>query len=279
MPIYFYPQSVYNIYMKTKKIDIMEIFSIATKHVLSTKGIKQNAIAKSLNIGTTTLNNYITGRREGDENTRRRIAERLGWKYEELLMLGQWILEGNPPEDFYLPSADLTKREICESRTDSTVPLKEADTKEDRSDYIIHKNSAPFISVPKFLARLSGEHDSFQDTDRVESNLMFHKDFLSKHGSPDQMALIEVTGNSMHPFLSNGDTVLVDLSRNTLADIVDGKAYAFREGQSVKIKRLSLQGSTLIASSESAQLYPPYSIDINNFSLIGEVLWVGHEVN
>jgi plasmid maintenance system antidote protein VapI len=277
MLIYFYPQSVYNTHMKTKKIDITEIFSIATKHVLSTKGIKQNAIAKSLNIGTTTLNNYITGRREGDENTRRRIAERLGWKYEELLMLGQWILEGNPPEDFYLQSADLAKRAICESRTDSTIPQKEADTKEDRSDYIIHKSA--FISVPKFLARLSGEYDSFQDTDRVESNLMFHKDFLSKHGSPDQMVLIEVTGNSMHPFLSNGDTVLVDLSRNTLADIVDGKAYAFREGQSVKIKRLSLQGSTLIASSESAQLYPPYSIDISNFSLIGEVLWVGHEVN
>jgi len=279
MPIYFYPQSVYNTHMETKKFDIMETFSIATKHVLSTKGIKQNAIAKSLNIGTTTLNNYITGRREGDENTRRRIAERLGWRYEELLMLGQWILEGNPPDDFYLQSADLAKREICESRTDSTIPLKEADTKEDRADYITRKNSPLFVSVPKFLARLSGEYDSFQETDRVESNLMFHKDFLSKHGSTDQMALIEVTGNSMHPFLSNGDTVLVDLSRNNLADIVDGKAYAFREGHTVKIKRLSLQGSTLIASSESAQLYPPYSIDINNFSLIGEVLWVGHEVN
>ena len=95
--------------MENNKSDIMEIFSIATMHILSTKGIKQNAIAKKLNIGTTTLNNYINGRRQGSEATRRRIADQLDWNYEKLLELGQWIIRGNPPEKFYQPFVNSDK--------------------------------------------------------------------------------------------------------------------------------------------------------------------------
>jgi phage repressor protein C with HTH and peptisase S24 domain len=32
-------------------------------------------------------------------------------------------------------------------------------------------------------------------------------------------------------------------------------------------------------TSENSLLYPPYIVDTGNFSMIGEVLWVGHEVN
>ncbi|MDD3815670.1 MAG: LexA family transcriptional regulator [Desulfocapsaceae bacterium] len=265
--------------MENNKTDIMEIFSIATKHVLSTKGIRQNAIAKSLNIGTSTLNNYIKGRRQGDETTRRRIADRLGWNYEKLLELGQWILSGNQPENFYPSFVNLTKKELFESGADITLSPELPHSETKRPDYILNQNNAVFISIPKFAARLSGDHGSFQDIDLIESNMMFHKNFLMKHGNPDQMALFEVIGNSMNPFLYNGDVVLVNLSKNNFTDIIDGKAYAFRDDQTVKVKRLSFQGAKLIATSENSLLYPPYTVDTENFSLIGEVLWVGHEVN
>jgi len=265
--------------MEKNKSDIKEIFSIAAKHVLSTKGIRQNAIAQSLNIGTTTLNNYVTGRREGDETTRRRIADRLGWNYEKLLAFGQWILNGNQPDDFYPPTVDLTQKEHFESSVDANLSPPSSNAKEDRPGYLRNQNTTTFISVPKFVARLSGDHGSFQETDLTESNMMFHKEFLMKYGNPDQMALFEITGNSMHPFLYNGDVVLVNLSKNNLTDIIDGKAYAFREDHTVKVKRLSLQGSALIATSENSLLYPPYTVDTGNFSLIGEVLWIGHEVS
>jgi len=265
--------------MENNKSDIMEIFSIATMHILSTKGIKQNAIAKKLNIGTTTLNNYINGRRQGSEATRRRIAGQLDWNYEKLLELGQWIIRGNPPEKFNPPFVKFTKQELFESISDATSSSKLSGTKTNRPDYAIPQDTANFISVPKFAAQLPVDQDSFPDADLVESDMMFHKNFLMKYGNPEQMALFEVIGNSMKPFLYNGDVVLVNLSKNNITDIIDGKAYAFRENHTVKVKRLSLQGTTLIVTSENSLLYPPYIVDTGNFSMIGEVLWVGHEVN
>jgi phage repressor protein C with HTH and peptisase S24 domain/plasmid maintenance system antidote protein VapI len=267
--------------MENNKSDITEIFSIATMHILSTKGIRQNAIAKKLNIGTTTLNNYVNGRRQGSEATRRRIADQLGWNYEKLLELGQWIIRGNPPEKYYLHFVNPTKQEPLERETisDATSSSKLSGTKINRPDYAIPQNTANFISVPKFAAQLSVDQSSFPDTDLIESDMMFHKSFLMKYGNPDQMALFEVVGNSMNPFLYNGDVVLVNLSKNNITDIIDGKAYAFLENHTVKVKRLSLQGTTLIVTSENSLLYPPYIVDTGNFSMIGEVLWVGHEIN
>lgn len=92
------------------------------------------------------------------------------------------------------------------------------------------------------------------------------------------MALFEVIGDSMQPFLYSGDVVLVDMLQSDPHMIEDGKAYAFREDNTVKVKRLSLQGGNLIATSENSDMYPPYHVDTDNFQLIGRVIWVGHEV-
>jgi len=264
--------------MENKKFSIMDVFSVATQHVLSAKGIKQNAIAKDINVGVTTLNNYIKGKREGDETTRRKIAERLDWDYEKLLAFGQWIMEGNSPDEFYLLSVDFTGEEPDKLNSENNSSFKASGANEDRTTYKDSQNVNNYIHLPMFASRLSGKHGSFQNADRVESHLMFHNKFLRKFGDPDQMALFEVIGNSMQPFLYSGDVVLVNLNQNNFDNIIDGKAYAFREDHTVKVKRLSFQGANLIAISENSQLYPPYTVDTGNCSLIGEVLWVGREV-
>ncbi len=136
-----------------------------------------------------------------------------------------------------------------------------------------------FIAVPKYTAKLSGGPGSFETSDQIDANLMFKRKFLERKGQIDKMALFEVTGESMQPFIYHGDVVLVDMSVSTPEQIVDGKAYAFREDQTVKIKRLSRQGGTIIASSENHMMYLPYHVDLEEFQIIGRVIWVGHEVN
>jgi len=135
-----------------------------------------------------------------------------------------------------------------------------------------------FATVPKYRAKLSGGHGSTETSDQIETNLMFRRSFLKRKGQPDKMALFEVTGESMQPFIYHGDVVLVDMSVNDIEQIVDGKAYAFREDHTVKVKRLSRQGHNIIASSENHMMNPPYHVEKEDFQLIGRVVWVGHEV-
>lgn len=145
--------------------------------------------------------------------------------------------------------------------------------KDDEADQI-----DDFTTVPKYQAKLSGGPGSLETSDQIEANLMFRTEFLSRKGQVDKMALFEVTGESMQPFIYDGDVVLVDTSVNNIGQIVAGKTYAFRENSTVLIKRLSVQGGAIIASSENHQMNPPYHLDTDSFNLIGRVVWVGHEV-
>lgn len=144
----------------------------------------------------------------------------------------------------------------------------------------IYKLSASDLSdfdlIPKYKARLSGGHGSFEDSDQIEANFAFRKTWVRRKAS-SKLALFEVVGDSMHPFISDGDIVLVDLNENDPAMIVDGKPYAIREDHTVKVKRLVRQGGSLIIRSQNRQEYPDYEA-ADDFHLIGRVIWVGHEV-
>lgn len=146
-------------------------------------------------------------------------------------------------------------------------------TKDDVSSF--HQE---FDLIPKYKARLSGGHGSLETSDMIEANLAFRKEFIRSKGNGNNMALFEVVGDSMEPFIYDGDVVMVDLSHADPNAVTDGKAYAFREDDTVKVKRLSRQGGKLIATSENHQKYPPYEVDVMNFNLLGKVVWVGHEV-
>ncbi len=135
-----------------------------------------------------------------------------------------------------------------------------------------------FVIIPKYKTRLSGGHGSLETSDQVDANVVFRTEFIRRKGSNGNFALFSVVGPSMEPFIFDGDVVLVDLTANDPMEIIDGKAYAFREDDTVKVKRLSRQGGRLIATSENSRHYPPYEVDLSNFTLFGKVVWTGHEV-
>lgn len=135
-----------------------------------------------------------------------------------------------------------------------------------------------FTLIPKYKAKLSGGHGSLETSDQIISNLSFRKEWITARGNQNNMALFEVTGDSMRPMIADNDVVLVDRSYDDLEDIVTGKVYAFREEKTIWVKRLTWEGATLVAVSDNDKTFKPYNIDMDNFSLIGRVIWVGHEV-
>ncbi len=255
------------------------------------KNISQAKLADETKTPRSYLNDFLKGRAPGKEDYRVLWCDAIGRTYEDMLSLGRWILDGNDPAEWKIfPKhlADKYPSELTEEEQTELAEYMEPRFKEwlkksipaEAQNLSEHaKTASDFTSIPKYKARLSGGHGSFEVSDQIEANLSFRTDFIKKKGNPSDMALFEVMGDSMETFIYDGDVVLVDLAQNDPQQIVDGKAYAFREGHTVKVKRLSLQGNNLIATSEDSDRYPPYKVETENFQLIGRVIWVGHEVN
>ena len=144
-----------------------------------------------------------------------------------------------------------------------------------------NKTFTEFTFIPKYKARLSGGGGSLESSDLIEANLAFRKDWLSHKGlSRNNLALFEVVGDSMAPCITHGAVVMVDLSQKSVEDIVDGKIYAFRQDDRVKVKRLWLEGKTVRYRSDNTLEGDEGAFDLekDNGQIIGKVVWVGHEV-
>ncbi len=205
------------------------------------------------------------------------IASAMGISYEYMLYLGQWIIEGKNPDALYEKIMLLEK--AGRSSVHQEIRINSSEMKIPADAGAIELPPAEenaFCLVPKYKARLSGGHGSFEVSDQVEANLAFRKDWISRK-SANGLALFEVIGDSMAPFIQEGDIVMVDLADNDPQMIVDGKTYAIREDNTVKIKRLVRQGGKLLIRSQDQTLYPDYEAG-GDVHLIGRVIWVGHEV-
>jgi len=172
------------------------------------------------------------------------------------------------------PKADSLIK-ICESEGVSADWLLLGKEKESAVEPL--RVDQEFTLVPLYRAKLSCGDGSLQTSDQVVTNFAFRNEFVHRKGNGKNLCCFLVTGDSMSPAINDKDVVMVDLSRNDPQEIVDGKIYAFREGGSVRAKRLSLQGGRLEVISDN-KIYEPYDINEgSDFLLFGRVVWSGHE--
>lgn len=133
-----------------------------------------------------------------------------------------------------------------------------------------------YAFIPLYDAHISQGHGAWIEGARVLTKLAFTRYSLRKKGlSPDSLAAVRVDGDSNEPVLSDGDTVMVDLSRNML----QGEAfYVIRLDDLLYAKRLQrmYDGSVKIISANSA--YEPMTVPQNqlgSLEIIGRVVWAG----
>lgn len=133
-----------------------------------------------------------------------------------------------------------------------------------------------YAFIPLYDAHISQGHGAWTEGARVLTRLAFTRYSLRKKGlSPDTLAAVRVDGDSNEPVLSDGDTVMVDLSRNAL----QGEAfYVIRLDDLLYAKRLQrlYDGGVKIISANTA--YEPMTVPQNklgNLEIIGRVVWAG----
>lgn len=131
-----------------------------------------------------------------------------------------------------------------------------------------------FTLVPKVKARLCAGGGSLETDGRVVGYYAFKTDFLRRKGSPKNMVLMGVVGDSMEPSLLDGDTVLIDESQN---EIITGGFFAVGIESEVFVKNLDRIPGKLVLRSQNAR-YAPIEIDMDgdlasSVRIIGRVVW------
>jgi len=107
-----------------------------------------------------------------------------------------------------------------------------------------------------------------------KKKIPFDAHWLAKNGfKTKNIRALYVSGDSMEPYLLDGDMVLIDTS---LKKIVDRYLYAILLGNDLKIKRLTQRydGSVVIISdnpSHNTEIIPPN--DLEQLHIIGEMVY------
>jgi SOS-response transcriptional repressor LexA len=145
-------------------------------------------------------------------------------------------------------------------------------------EVVIHVQGQDYASVPLYAAEVSAGPGAENDGVEVIEQLAFQRAWLRKMNvRPADACLLRVRGDSMSPGLRDGDVALIDRARTRIRN---HRVYAFVDlDRQARIKRLQhLDDSTLLIRSDNPD--HEWEIrkdgDMNRLTMIGEVVWSGH---
>ncbi|MDD2467734.1 MAG: S24 family peptidase [Desulfobulbus sp.] len=129
-----------------------------------------------------------------------------------------------------------------------------------------------FDYVPLAEAQLSAGGGCFVLSEEMEGYYAFRKNWLSRvASSAKNLVLMRVQGDSMHPTIQDGDTVMIDTGR---VSIKEGMLYALRFNSTIMVKRLAFRtGGRIQIISDNRQEYDPFEADVKDLHLIGEIIF------
>lgn len=114
--------------------------------------------------------------------------------------------------------------------------------------------SDAYIQIPESAVRFAAGNGRTALFDEVADSVprTYRRDWFIKEGiNPQQARCFKVDGDSMEELLFDGDSVLVNLAET---QILNGKVYALRYGDELRIKRVyrKLDGSLILRSDNPA---------------------------
>ena len=133
-----------------------------------------------------------------------------------------------------------------------------------------------WIDVPLYDVKVSAGHGALLNQERVITQLKFRYYSLARKGlQTDQLCAVQVTGDSMLPTLSEGDTLLIDrVKQLPIGDDI----FVIRFSEMLLAKRLQRLASGGIRIISDNSMYPPETIsvtDLPQLVVLGRVVWFG----
>lgn len=133
-----------------------------------------------------------------------------------------------------------------------------------------------YAYVPLYDARCSAGNGAWNERAQVLTSLAFTRYSLRKKGlSPTNLACLRNDGDSMLGLIDDDDTVMIDLSRDSL----EGEGvYVILLDDHLYAKRLQRQFDGAIHIISENKAYPMMTVpraSMNQLQIIGRVVWAG----
>ena len=133
-------------------------------------------------------------------------------------------------------------------------------------------DEAEHVLVPKLDVKLAAGHGAAATDERPVGMLAFRREWMRKYQlRSGQVSAVEVSGDSMTPYLKNGDTILVDHRRNRPRR---GAVVAARANNNLFVKRLEQTPDKDWLLVSDNHEYAPLALGEDD-AVIGEVVWRG----
>lgn len=188
-----------------------------------------------------------------------------------------WKNRGAIPPSYYAKVAERTSRSVLWLKTgeDSGSEFQN----ETSPSAGVPALPGGFIMVPRYDVQASAGGGAVIHSELIVDYLAFRLEWVSRMGlNQQQLALIEVHGDSMEPALYNNDLILIDLRASELS--VNG-IYAIQHRGHLLVKRVQvkLDGTVIIKSDNPA--YEPEVLgpdEADSLVVVGRVVWFGRQM-
>ena len=135
-------------------------------------------------------------------------------------------------------------------------------------------DDATYAHIPLYDAQISSGHGNWSEGATVLTHLAFTRYSLRKKGlDPANLSAVRLDGDSNEPLLSDGDTVMVDHSKNT----VESEAfYVIMLDQHLFAKRLQRQvggGIAIISANPAYHTITVAKEHLADLQIVGRVVW------
>ena len=132
-----------------------------------------------------------------------------------------------------------------------------------------------FVLIPQMAGSISAGAGLLPD-DSVDLRVAFRRDWIARKGRTQNMSLIKVQGDSMEPTLLDGDLVMVNHGRDSIAS--QGGIYAISIDDEIMIKRVQpVFPDRLLVISDNKR-YPTQEIAAENVRVNGKVIWYARDL-
>jgi phage repressor protein C with HTH and peptisase S24 domain len=235
----------------------MQIWLREWRHV---RGLTLEQLAARVGTDKTQLSRLEKGKRRLTMDWLERIAPALGCEPVDLL--------GPPPSD--LPGAGLGRR----------VRPQHATVQPGVRPNTIDYGGESYAAIPVYNVQADAGHGALVAAEEEKHRILFRGAWLNTvtNAALDQLAVIQVDGDSMEPTLRSGDTALIDLSQ-TRPGRKDG-LYVLLRDDGLLVKRVALSWKTGLAIIKSDNpAYPSESdVDPATLDVRGRVIWIGRRI-
>lgn len=138
-----------------------------------------------------------------------------------------------------------------------------------------YESADAFALIPLYDVRAAAGHGALAEDRPAAEHRAFSRVWLSRAVgvAPSRLKIVTVAGDSMVPDLHDGDEVMIDAVD---LEVLREGIYVFYLGGHIYVKRLALQGASLmiVSSNPAAGAPQPFDVlrDAESFRLIGRVL-------